>query len=69
MENHPSRPSQLVFKTVLTQEQLKVQAIYEKCGVKIDANTFLRLWKLCELGIPPHAITALIHDIAKYDSK
>ena len=64
-----SRPSQIIFKSVLTPEQLKVQLIYEKCGVKIDANTFLRVWKLCELGIPPQAITELIHDIAKYDLK
>ena len=68
MEN-PSKSSQLIFKSVLTPEQLKVHSIYEKCGVKIDANTFLRLWKLCELGIPPDAITSLIHDIAIYDIK
>jgi hypothetical protein len=32
--------------------------------VNIDPKTFLNLWKLCELGIPASAVTALLHDIA-----
>ena len=49
----------------MNPEQLKVLSLYEKCGVKIDANTFSKPWKLCELGIPPKATVALMNDIAK----
>ena len=69
MENNPSKPSTLTFKSILNPEQLKVHSLYEKCGVKIDANTFSKLWKLCELGIPPEATVALMNDIAKYNTK
>ena len=69
MENNPSKPSTLTFKSVLNPEQLKVHSLYEKCSVKIDANTFSKLWKLCELGIPPEATVALMNDIAKYNTK
>ena len=64
----PSRSKSCDFlvKSILTPEQLRVQNLYQKCGVNIDAKTFLALWKLCDLGIPSHAITALVHDVAKY---
>ena len=62
MENDPSKTF-----NVLNPEQVKVHSIYEKCCVKIDANTFSNLWKLCELGIPPDAIVALINDIAQVE--
>jgi len=64
-----STSSQILLKSILTPEQLKVQSLYQKCGVNIDAKTFLSLWKLCDLGIPAHAITALVHDIAANDSR
>lgn len=67
MENKAS--SQILLKSILTPEQIKVQSLYQKCGVNIDPKTFLNLWKLCDLGIPAHAITALIIDISTYDSK
>lgn len=70
MEKQPSRPtSQILLKSILSPEQLKVQSLYQKCGVNIDPKTFLSLWKLCELGIPAHAITALLSDIAANESK
>ena len=69
MENNPSKPSTLTFKSILNPEQLKVHSLYEKCGVKIDANTFSKPWKLCELGIPTKATVALMNDIAKLTYK
>jgi hypothetical protein len=64
-----SSSSQIILKSILNPEQLKVQSLYEKCGVHIDAKTFLSLWQLCDLGIPAHAINALIHDIAKSNAR
>jgi len=65
MENQ-TRPtsSQILMKSILKPDQLKVQILYQKSGVNIDPKTFLNLWKLCELGIPASAVTALLHDIA-----
>ena len=64
----PSRSKSCDFlvKSILTPEQLRVQNLYQKCGVNIDAKTFLSIWKLSDLGIPSHAIIALVHDVAKY---
>ena len=61
MENDPSKTF-----NVLNPEQV-IHSIYEKCCVKIDANTFSNLWKLRELGIPPDATVALINDIAQVE--
>ena len=61
-----SKSCDYLVKSILTPEQLRVQNLYKTCGVNIDARTFLSLWKLCDLGIPAHAITALVHDVAKY---
>jgi len=72
MEN-PPRPttSQILMKSILKPEQVKVQILYQKCGVNIDPKTFLNLWKLCDLGIPANAVIALLNDIgaAQKDSK
>ncbi len=62
-----SSSSQILLRSILTPEQILVQGLYQKCGVKIDAKTFLSIWKLCDLGIPAHAIVALIHDVAKHN--
>ena len=63
------KKSQIVLKSLLNPEQLRLQQLYQLCGVKIDPKTLIQLWKLCELGIPPHLITGLLHDIAKFPPK
>ena len=60
------KKSQIVLKSLLNPEQLRVQQLYQLCGVKIEPKTLIHIWKLCELGIPPQLILALVHDIAKY---
>ena len=61
--------SQITLKSLLNPDQLRVQHLFHLCGVRIDSKTFLHLWKLCELGVPPHLITALLNDVARYPAK
>ena len=37
--------------------------------LQVDARTFQQLWRLCDLGIPPNVVLALMNDIAKYSIK
>jgi hypothetical protein len=60
---------QIILKSLLSPEQIIVQGLYASCGVKIHTKTFITLWKLCDLGIPTHAILSLLQDTAKYSSK
>ncbi len=66
MDQRGSSSNQLYFKSILSPEQLVVQSLYLQCGVKVDTKTFLAIWKLCDLGIPPHAVLSLLHETAKY---
>ena len=65
----PRASTQIVLKSSLTPEQLKVQSLWHQCDVKVDSKTFLQIWQLSELGIPPHAIITLLNDIARYNKK
>ena len=67
--DQPQISSQIVLKSSLTPEQLRVQSLWHHCEAKVDSKTFLYIWQLVELGIPPHAIIRLLGDIAKYGKK
>lgn len=71
MEKHYSHSSttQITVKSHLKPEQLRVQLLWQQCGVKIDGRTFQQLWRLCDLGIPPIEILNLLSDIAKYSGR
>lgn len=63
------KKSQIVLKSLLTPDQLRIQQLYHQCGVRVEPKTLIILCKLCEQGIPPHLITALLHDIARHPRK
>ena len=65
----PHASTQIVLKSSLTPEQLRVQYLWNQCNVKVDTKTFLQIWRLSELGIPSHAIISLLNDIARYGRK
>ena len=65
----PQAPSETVLKSILTPDQLSVQSMWHKCEVTVDSKTFLHIWRLSELGIPPYNIVTLLNDIAKYSKK
>ena len=67
--NPPSKSSEIVLKSILNPEQLRVQSLWHQCGVKVDPKTFLQIWRLTELGIPPRAIRFFLNDLAKYSVK
>ena len=60
---------QIVLKSLLNPDQLRIQQLYHLCGVRIEPKTLTILCKLCEQGIPPHLIIALLHDIARHPRK
>lgn len=64
-----STSSGIILKSLLSPDQIVVQSLYSSCGVRIDTKTFVAIWKLCDLGIPTHAILALLQDTAKYAAK
>lgn len=64
-----STTTHISVKSPLKPEQLRVQLLWQQCGVKVDARTFQQLWRLCDLGIPPNVVLALMNDIAKYSIK
>ena len=65
----PHSSTQILLKSSLTPDQLKVQSLWHQCDVKVDSKTFLQIWRLSELGIPTHAVIALLNDIARYGGR
>ena len=65
----PQPHSETVLKSILTPDQLNVQSMWHNCEVTVDPKTFLHIWRLSELGIPPYTILTLLNDIAKYPKK
>ena len=57
---------QFTLKSPLSPDQLRVLTLYHQCGVKIDNKTFISIWKLVNLGIPPSVIVDFLRDIAPY---
>ena len=52
-------------ETTLTIEQFQVLELWNLCGVNVDVKTFLQIWRLAELGIPPEMIIHFLNDISK----
>jgi len=63
------KKSQIVLKSLLNPDQLRLQQLFHLCEVRIEPKTLIILCKLCEQGIPPHLISALLHDIARHPKK
>ena len=61
--------SQIILKSSLTPEQLRIQSLWHECEVKIDSKTFLHIWRLSELGIPSQFVLSLLKDIAMHGKK
>ncbi|TRY63130.1 hypothetical protein TCAL_03638 [Tigriopus californicus] len=55
----------ITIKSPLSAEQLRILALYNQCGLKLDNKTFLAIWKLCNLGIPSGHIVSLLKDLSK----
>ena len=60
---------QIILKSLLSADQIVVHGLYSSCGVRIDTKTLIALWKLTDLGIPTHAILALLQDAVQYAAK
>jgi hypothetical protein len=56
----------LTIKSPLNPDQIRVLSLFHSCEVKVDNKTFLSVWKLVNLGIPPNVINNLLRDVAKY---
>ena len=56
----------LALTSPLSSDQLRILGLYKEVGIKLDNKTFLAIWKLVNLGIPPNVIVDLLRDIARH---
>ncbi len=66
---HHHHHHQIVLKSPLSPDQLRVLSLYHQCGIRIDHASFLSIWKLISLGIPSSVVTDLLRDVAAYSKK
>ncbi len=61
--------SHITIKSALNPQQRLIQSLYAEVGIHLEEKTFIAIWRLVDLGIPPEEISKLLCDIAKYSKR
>ena len=59
-----SQHQQVLLKSPLSPDQIAVLGLFNACGIRLDNRTFLNVWRLVNLGVPPNVIVDILRDVA-----